>query len=76
MDGSTRSNELGSHGHEKAVENIDGLLAGNLYLTTVKSTSELHLLALRPGSIETVSVDAENLALNRDDTQYVCRISF
>jgi hypothetical protein len=65
MDGSSRSNELGSHGHEEAVENIDGLLAGDLYLATVESTSELHLLALRPGGIESVSINAEDLALYR-----------
>mmetsp|Transcript_88094 Transcript_88094/g.172318 ORF Transcript_88094/g.172318 Transcript_88094/m.172318 type:complete len:232 (-) Transcript_88094:401-1096(-) len=57
-----RLRELRAHGHEEAVEGIDLGLALNLDGATVESTAELHLVSLVPKSIETVSINTQELA--------------
>ena len=58
-DGGTFLNELGTHGHEEAVEDVDGLLTLNGDQTTVESTTELLLDGRSPGLVQLLSGDAE-----------------
>ena len=58
-DGGSSLDELGAHGHEEAVEDVDGLLTLNGDQTTVESTTELLLDGRSPGLVQLLSGDTE-----------------
>mmetsp|Transcript_92038 Transcript_92038/g.265615 ORF Transcript_92038/g.265615 Transcript_92038/m.265615 type:complete len:221 (-) Transcript_92038:103-765(-) len=61
-----RFRELRAHGHEEAVEDVDGLLALDLHEAAVEAAAELdqllRVLRLGPRVVHGVSVDAQVLA--------------